>query len=867
MRWAARIMIGMWVALGVLAWAPNFGEAADATVTAIGRFVFRNYGGPQVLETGVRRARVELCDDDGVFGCALMGVGETDDDGYFSVTGRAGDFFGDLPDPLVKVIAQSGAGTVESASITGGVFCYRSQPIFDRPNGSTVNFGTITLETGVNCTTGGEVIYEDGAWEVHNLLVEAHAFMREFTLATPGRDVPPVKVRWPADRTVYDRPDFFSANGTIWMAPIVPAERFFFKQYAHHVLQHFADHPAPNYANGLCDDDTDIFGLDTGRCRWKAENGAISWTEGFPIFLSEVLTRFWGYEGFGTFRIGPGPHPHPDENFHLVPEVTATILWNLLGHATALGETVAMDPDGNNHDTNTSSDRVSVGFDTIWDVLVNYDPSSTPGHDHSRSIQEFWWGLAFFHPDLANRVSAVYHESHVNMLSANLEVNYANVTPTVVSRGGTVTVADTTANVGYVRVGETSITRLFLSLDTAFGAGDIQIGQRTVPSLMPNQGDAGSTPVTIPANVPYGTYYVIACADAPGGIFESSEQDNCMASGATVQVVAPAVAPGAPSALGQFRTDGSTGLPVGGWTNQTSVVLRFTMLDANQSDTLTPEVELKPVTTPFDGSGLRAGSAVPSSGAPVQGSVTVTGLTNGGKYHWRARVKDAGGQVSEWVSFGNNGETAADLAVDTAAPTGSVKIDKGAAWTDAPAVSLKLTCADGRSGCASMQLSNDNHTFTAPEPFAATRAWTLEAGDGAKTVYVRYLDRAGNVSRSYQDSITLDTVAPVVGAVIPTPSSIRPSLGESTTIRFPVSDQRSGSCSLKVRILGAAGFVAKTIDKMATCAPSGTTVSIVWDGKNGSGVPVPAATYFIEVTATDRAGNVGQASQGTVAVQ
>jgi hypothetical protein len=154
MRWAGRVVLGLWVALSVLTWAPRFGEAADATVTATGRFVFRKFVGTQAVEVGIRRARVEMCDDDGVFGCQLMAVGETDDDGHFSVTGTAGDFFGDLPDPLVKVIAQSDAATVEDTGVFGGIYCFRSDPRFDRPNGSTVDFGTISTITGLGCSGG-----------------------------------------------------------------------------------------------------------------------------------------------------------------------------------------------------------------------------------------------------------------------------------------------------------------------------------------------------------------------------------------------------------------------------------------------------------------------------------------------------------------------------------------------------------------------------------------------------------------------------------------------------------------------------------------------------------------------------------------
>jgi hypothetical protein len=863
MRWAVRVAIGLVVALSVLAWAPRFSEA-DATVTAIGRLVFRKYG-PQVVEVGIRRARVEMCDEDSPFGCGLMAVGETDDNGYFSLTGTAGDAFGGNPDIVVKVIAQSDAGTVEWAGLTGGVFCFKAGPVNDRPHGSTVDFGTLSPVNGLHCTTGGDVDQEDGAWELHNALVEAHQFMRHFTLGAPGREMPSVKVRWPADRTAYDRPDVFSSpNGTIWMGNLASADKYFMKQYGHHVLQHFADNPVPNFNNGSCDSQTDIFGIETGRCRWRSENGAIHWTEGFPIFLSEVLTRFWGHEGFGGWHIGPGPHPHLDEAFHLVPEVTATILWNLVGWATA-GATVGMDTDGDNHDANNSVDRVSVGFETIWDVLVHFDPSGDATHNHAQSIQEFWSGMAALYPDLANRVSAVYHESHVVMPAANLKVNMVNASPALVTRGGALTVSDATVNAGAVNVGEQSTTQFFLSTDTAFGPGDIAIGQRTVPNLLPSQDSGASTALTIPSSVPYGAYYVIACADGPGVIFESNEADNCRASGATVQVAEGAVAPGLPTGLGQFKADG-TAVPLGAWLNQTTVVLRFTMTDGNGSDQLTPEVEIKAVGTAFNGSGLRAGAPVPSSGAPVQGIVTATGLANQ-KYHWRARVKDAGGHVSGWVSFGGNGETSGDFAIDTGAPTGSVKIDTGAQWTNEPAVSLKLVCSDSKSGCGNMQLSNDNRSFTAPEPFAANRAWTLTPGDGQKTVYVRYIDGIGNVSKSYQDAITLDTAGPAVGAVTSTPSSFRPALGETTTIRIPVSDQLSGSCSLKIRILGAAGFVAKTVNKTAACSPSGSTVSLTWDGKAASGALVPAGAYFIEVTATDQAGNAGAVSNGNVAVQ
>jgi hypothetical protein len=46
------------------------------------------------------------------------------------------------------------------------------------------------------------------------------------------------------------------------------------KQYGHHVLQHFADYPS-RLQQRPRDAHVDPFGVETGRCRWQAEKGAI----------------------------------------------------------------------------------------------------------------------------------------------------------------------------------------------------------------------------------------------------------------------------------------------------------------------------------------------------------------------------------------------------------------------------------------------------------------------------------------------------------------------------------------------------------------------------------------------------------------
>jgi hypothetical protein len=267
----------------------------------------------------------------------------------------------------------------------------------------------------------------------------------------------------------------------------------------------------------------------------------------------------------------------------------------------------------------------------------------------------------------------------------------------------------------------------------------------------------------------------------------------------------------------------------------------------------------------FTGAGLSAGAAVASTGAPVQGLVSVTGLTNGSQYHWRARTRDAAGLTSGWVSFGGNAETARDVAVDTAAPTGSIVVANGSPWTKGRTVTLTLKCTDTKSGCSQMQLAQDAGAFTPPEPFVATHPFTLAGADGKKTVNVRYIDGAGNVTKSFADTITLDTTAPVVTAVSATPSPF--TLGGTTTIRFRAADGLSGTCHADIRIRNAGGGIVRSFSKSAGCPVSGTVTSTTWDGRNASGTLVSPGTYTIEVVVTDQAGNGSAVASGSVVVQ
>ena len=92
--------------------------------------------------------------------------------------------------------------------------------------------------------------------------------------------------------------------------------------------------------------------------------------------------------------------------------------------------------------------------------------------------------------------------------------------------------------------------------------------------------------------------------------------------------------------------------------------------------------------------------------------------------------------------------------IDTA-PQGSIVINKGDKYTISTSVVLTLSAQDSESNVVAMQFSNDNILWSTTELYATTKTWDLTVGVGEKTVYVKFYDKAGNVSQTYSDSITL----------------------------------------------------------------------------------------------------------------
>ncbi|WP_298438780.1 chitobiase/beta-hexosaminidase C-terminal domain-containing protein [Geobacter sp.] len=107
------------------------------------------------------------------------------------------------------------------------------------------------------------------------------------------------------------------------------------------------------------------------------------------------------------------------------------------------------------------------------------------------------------------------------------------------------------------------------------------------------------------------------------------------------------------------------------------------------------------------------------------------------------------------------------IITDPTPPTGTITINAGAATTNNTSATLTLTCTDNAGGCAQMQFSNNNSSWSTPEAYASTKVWTLTATAGTRWVYVKFKDAAGNWSSAASDSIVLDVTAPAT-SVSPT---------------------------------------------------------------------------------------------------
>lgn len=131
-----------------------------------------------------------------------------------------------------------------------------------------------------------------------------------------------------------------------------------------------------------------------------------------------------------------------------------------------------------------------------------------------------------------------------------------------------------------------------------------------------------------------------------------------------------------------------------------------------------------------------------------------------------------------------------NLILDTLAPESLVaKLNNGALFTSDVNATLGVTIDDADTTGYQMKIWGVDGVETeedaAWESFAATKAITLAAGDGLKTVHVKVRDNVGNETAAEAVSITMVSDVPVVTVTGPDKSTISKVNGfDSAVISF-----------------------------------------------------------------------------------
>ena len=183
---------------------------------------------------------------------------------------------------------------------------------------------------------------------------------------------------------------------------------------------------------------------------------------------------------------------------------------------------------------------------------------------------------------------------------------------------------------------------------------------------------------------------------------------------------------------------------------------------------------------------------------------------NGVSFREAVLLKEGNNTVTRtWVNAsGTKATRSFSILADTVKPTGSININSSALYTASQTVTLKLSATDNKSGINTMSFSADGTNWTAPVAYATSKTFTLPAGDGTKTVYVKYYDKAGNASLVYSKSILLDTTRPA--GTININSGALYSASTSVTLNLSGADSGSGIAKMSFSTNGTTWTTAET---------------------------------------------------------
>ena len=227
-------------------------------------------------EEGVDAVWFEVVDEDDISDETIFS-GFTDRNGYFDT----GEFLWDDcdevgcddPDLYLRWECDTGVVNVQDATdITEPDYSWSTEAqVIDDFTGSLHDFGTLKPADAADMPV----------LHIHNSIVRAFRFIRD--KSGTGIQLEELDVLYPDGDNAYYVPFYEEIHVGAFRRWHEVAQTH---EYGHHFMENHAINETPEYCNEVCDADGDC-----SHCLWCTETEQVAWSEGWPDWLGDVVTR------------------------------------------------------------------------------------------------------------------------------------------------------------------------------------------------------------------------------------------------------------------------------------------------------------------------------------------------------------------------------------------------------------------------------------------------------------------------------------------------------------------------------------------------------------------------------------------------
>jgi len=349
--------------------------------------------------------------------------------------------------------------------------------------------------------------------------------------------------------------------------------------------------------------------------------------------------------------------------------------------------------------------------------------------------------------------------------------------PTSANTESSLTATAVVKNIGTGTSNRGSFTAIYLSTDNAITTSDTRIGTCYAGLLAAGATHTCTITYAVPWNNPTGTYSIGAIADYDGREIDETDETNNTLAGNQITLTRTTFPD-----LVVTSVSGPTSANTESSLTATAVVKNIGTGTSNRGSFTAIYLSTDNAITTSDTRIGTCYAGLLAAGATHTCTITYAVPWNNptGTYSIGA-IADYDGREIDETDETNNALVGNQIYIgtDTTPPSGSISINNGGVATNNTTATLNLSATDTQSSVSQMQFSNDNTTWSVAEPYVTSKSWTLTAGDGTKTVYVKFKDTAGNWSIAYSNAIVLDTMAPVTTAA---PASGTYNIAQSVTL-------------------------------------------------------------------------------------